>query len=135
MSWCQTSNCELVSSTIEMLNSTNKMECEMKSLLKNFASIEDQLEKEKEKSKKVETELKQVIHILEIKVDTLEKKNQSKQIEVDKLKGKIEGLLKNVDENQHELEVFTRNRDETVSKYEELVKKQGDDLEFRKKEV
>ena len=113
----------------------HKLEGEIKRVLKDLTTTKDQLIKSEEKNKKLDKEYKQIIHIFEVKLGNLEQKILEKQNECEKLKLKIEELKKSLNDTQHELEVFTRNRDETVSKYEDLVRSQSDEMDRKNKEV
>lgn len=112
-----------------------KMEVEMKVVLKELTSTKGQIETTEEKLRKVDKDYKQVIHILEIKISTLENKLLEKQGENEKLKLRVEEYKKSLTDREHEMEVFTRNRNTTVEKYEELVKSQHEELDRMKKEV
>ncbi|XP_058789708.1 kinesin-like protein KIF20A isoform X2 [Phymastichus coffea] len=111
------------------------LESETKTVLKECTMLKEQLTKSDEKSRKMEKDYRNVIHILEVKVGTLEKKYLEKETENEKLKQSIKDLKRSLDEAEHELIVFTRNRDETVSRYEDLLKVQCEDMENQKKEI
>ncbi|XP_011493902.1 PREDICTED: kinesin-like protein KIF20A isoform X2 [Ceratosolen solmsi marchali] len=112
-----------------------KMEIEVKNILKDLTISKEQLTKTEERNKKIEKDYRQIIQILELKIDSLEDRLLQKRLENEQHKLTIEELKKSVDDTEHELEVFTKNRNETVAKYEDLVKSQYDELDFHRKEV
>lgn len=116
-------------------DTVKRMEAEMKVSLRELTVTKEQQIKAEEKVKKVEKEYMQVIHILERKIDASEQKMLEKQTENDKLKFTVQELKKSLDEVHLELESYTKNRNDMVSKYEDLVKSQSDEIDRLKKEV
>lgn len=118
------------------------LELEIKKILNDNTAVKEQLAKSEEKNKKMDKDYKQVIHILENKLDMNSQEALEKKIEMEQIKLKIykreqeiEDLKKKLNESEHELIEFTKNRDEYVSKYEQLLDSQREDLEKQKKEV
>ncbi|XP_008214272.1 kinesin-like protein KIF20A [Nasonia vitripennis] len=123
---------KLITSNDEM---AKKMEVEMKVVLKDLTSTKTKLADTEEKLRKVEKDYMQVIHILEMKISTLDNKVLEKQGENEKLKLRVEEYKKSLIDREHEMDVFTRNRNTTVEKYEKLVKSQNEELDRMRREI
>ncbi|XP_076237635.1 uncharacterized protein LOC143181206 [Calliopsis andreniformis] len=111
------------------------METEMKNTIRDLAQTKELLLRREEHIEDLEMRLKQTSEQNAKILDLLQQSAQERQAENERLRTMNEELKNSLIEKEREMEAFMKNRDEMVTKYEDLVKTQQDELEKQKREV
>ncbi|KAL7304903.1 hypothetical protein TKK_0002705 [Trichogramma kaykai] len=119
----------------ETEETTTKMELELKKVLQDIVAANLEIQNYKDKCEKMDVEYRQVIHILEMRIGSLERTIVGKHEMIEKLQSKNSELENAIQNQEEEFQKFSANRNETVTKYENLVQVQSQELDKLKKEV
>lgn len=119
---------------IQRNENTEIMEAELKSTINELTQTRETLSQKEQYVKELNIRLENFERNAKI-LSLLEENAKERQQENERLRNTNDELRNNLTQREREMDAFMKNRNETMTKYENLVKNQQEELERQKREV
>lgn len=121
-------------SMIQKDTDSDRMEAEFKSTMNELTRTRETLSEKEQYIKELKIHLENFERNAKI-LNLLEANAKDRQVENERLRNANDELKSILAQKEREMDAFMKNRDETVTKYENLVKNQQEELDREKREV